>query len=258
MEENNIKDTSEKTEEVVSKSHPFIEKCKKDFVIPLCLIAAVLVIVAIVLRSIIPLLTIKTMGMSLTDFKTRYESTETFKNLYEPYGFDLPTQYIDSKDITSLEEGQSTDGRGVKYFGGLVIDGLFYYNIIVQGHVRSTDDQLMDMRVTIEYSNDSYFFTFLLSYLATYFQALYPEMTNDELTKAANDTITQGISQSGTYLVYGDYAFRIVPSQFDVHQLINFDITSAKAAIASGNYANYPLVADGSVSAMDGASTSES
>lgn len=258
MEENNIKNASDNTQEVVSKSHPFIEKCKKDFVIPLCLIAAVLVIVAIILRSILPILTIKTMGMSLTDFKTRYESTDTFTNLYAPYGFDFPIQYIDSKDIPYLEEGKSTDGRGIKYFGGLVIDGLFFYNIIVQGHARATDDKLIDMRVTIEYSNDSYFFTFLLSYLATYFQALYPEMTKEELTKAANDAITQGISQSGTFLVYGDYAFRIVPSEFDVHQLINFDITSAKAAIAGGNYAAYPLVADGSVSAIEGASTSES
>ena len=69
---------SENTPAEEFRNLSFVDKCKKDPVIPVCFALAILSIVGAAIYFILPFRT-PAMNITLDDFKTSYESTEIYQ-----------------------------------------------------------------------------------------------------------------------------------------------------------------------------------
>ena len=187
----------------------FIEKCKKDPFIPVCLILAFLAVVVAAIYFMLPNAMTPNMGITLQEFQTRYNNGEVNKSLINSgadIGFRTPP-YVNIKEEPSIlgeKEIISASSAYVDYFKG----PLKYYSIGgVEGATRKRDGNLAYVRVFIQY-DDSAFNTVWL-YASNTISALYPDLSMYQAMDIAMKAMNS-FDGDARYYVKGDFAFRLV------------------------------------------------
>lgn len=207
---------------------PFVEKCKKDPVIPVSLALVVVVIAVAAIYFILPNAKTPSMGMTLDEFKTRFNEAEVAQSLLNS-GIDFRygnVPYVDPDAKPSIlgdKVAVAGDKKYVDYFAG---PSRSVVNSGIEGATRKNDGELAFVRVYIEYGDDVNPIWMLLS---NTLQTLYPELQ-------AHDAMDLAMQKMGEYngdlrfYVRGDYAFRLVPVQQADVTYIAVDVVP-KAAI---------------------------
>ena len=226
---------SENTNEEFDKLS-FIDKCKKDPIIPASFILAFLAIVGAAIYFVLPYRT-PAMKITLEEFKESYESTEMYNNLFINFGLDIsPVTYIDTANV-------STEGFAGYYpddnFGELNMTEFEsdrdYFQVtlnsdiitLMQGSSRKSDGKLTSLRFITKYGGDP---TWMSYYYASVLEALYTDL---DPTSAVNviATILQefDINTQGKYTVMGDYAFRLMYLPANGGNYFAFDVVPASS-----------------------------
>ncbi len=191
-----------------------IEKCKKDPLIPVCAILAILALIVAGIYFMLPNAKTPSMGMTLQDFQTRYNNGEVNKSLVNSgadIGFRTPP-YVDIKSQPSIlgdKEVISASSAYADFFNG----PLKYYSIGgIEGATRKSDNMLSYIRVYVLYGEGEGDFNTVWLYASNTLCALYPDLTMypamDIAMKAMNE-----FNGDERYYVRGDYAFRLVAAK---------------------------------------------
>lgn len=200
---------ADKTEKTSDNEGSFIDKCKKDPVIPVCLLLAFLAIIVAGIYFVLPNAVTPTMGMTLQEFQTRFNNGEVNKSLINSgvdIGFRTPAFVDINKKPSILGEKEVISGNGmfVDYFSGP-----FKYNYDggVEGATRKSDDALSYVRVYVLY-NENQFNTVWL-YSSNAISALYPELTMYQAMDIGMKAMNE-FNGDVRYYVKGNYGFRLV------------------------------------------------
>ena len=170
------------------------------------LLVFVTVVVAAV-YFILPNATSPSMGMTLEDFKTRYNNGEVAAQLYAN-GMDIGinyTNYVDpstSPSILGDKETFKVDSSNADYFTG---DVSLMLSAGVEGATRRNDNELTLIRVYVKYEFEPTWMIF-----ANTLQALYPDLTKFQALDIALKEMNE-YKGDGLYAQRGDIAFRIIP-----------------------------------------------
>lgn len=185
----------------------FIDKCKKDPVIPVMLLLAFVAVIVAVIYFVLPNAKTPSLGFTLDEFKTRYNNGEVATQLYAN-GLDIGinyTTYVDHSTTPSIlgeKETFTVDSNNVDYFNG---DVSLILTAGVEGATRKNDSELAYVRVYVEYEYEPVWMIF-----ANTLQALFPDLTRfDSLDLAVREMNDH--KSDGTYTVRGDIAFRWIP-----------------------------------------------
>ena len=185
----------------------FIDKCKKDPVIPVMLLLAFVAVIVAVIYFVLPNAKTHSLGFTLDEFKTRYNNGEVATQLYAN-GLDIGinyTTYVDHSTTPSIlgeKETFTVDSNNVDYFNG---DVSLILTAGVEGATRKNDSELAYVRVYVEYEYEPVWMIF-----ANTMQAIFPDLTRfDALDLAVREMNDH--KADGTYTVRGDIAFRWIP-----------------------------------------------
>ena len=225
---------SENTATEEFKNLSFIDKCKKDPVIPVCFALAFLAIVGAVIYFALPYRT-PAMKITLDDFKEKYESTEMYKSLFVNFGLDIsPVHYVDTTATPDLnylgfysdenfgELNMTEFDPECDYFQAALNTELI---TLMQGSSRKADGKLTSLRFITKYAGDP---TYMSYYYASVLDALYEDL---DPTSAVNvlATLLQdfNIDTQGGYTVMGEYAFRLMYLPVNNGNYFAFDVVPA-------------------------------
>ena len=195
-----IKDSKKKDvpEEVPTT---FFGKIRRDPVILVCLILAVMFLFGAIIYFILPYARNHSLGMTYDEFYQEYTNTDIYVNLLSKIGttMDQPEYFVP-------DDGAKKD---LDYFTCLINSG---YGTSLIGSSRKVDGELVALRAYAQYGNGVENFTFLTYYFASFFQVVYPGMTTDEALNLSNGALSV-FDTSGLFIVKDDYAYRIVYNQ---------------------------------------------
>ena len=131
----------------------FIEKCKKDPIIPVCIILAILALIVAGIYFMLPNAKTPSMGMTLSEFQTRFNDGAVAQSLLNnglDFSFRMP-EYVDSTSHPSVlgDKAVITANRAYADF----FDGPFKYYSYggVEGATRKSDGNLSYVRVYVNY-----------------------------------------------------------------------------------------------------------
>ncbi|MCH4153099.1 MAG: hypothetical protein LKG26_02250 [Saccharofermentans sp.] len=247
------------------KALSFMGKCRRDPVIPVCLILAFIALVGAAIYYILPYAVIGSFGMTIDEFRSRYESTDTYQNLFANYSLAIPeVTYEDASATETTETTQASSAQGdgtttdaavsnpvnenarfLNYFT-CYIDSDFGTSI--QGSTRKSDGELTALRVYAPYSGDNT--QFIMYYFASFLETFYPDLTYETASDLASDMFTN-FDNKGLFTVRGDYAYRLVFLQSDGISSLAFDIVPKRNIDSS-------LIAAATADSSDASATSAS
>ncbi len=211
------KPEAKKADEDPAKSEfvnlPFIEKCKKDPVIPVALLLAFIMIIVAVIYFLLPGVKAPTMKLTLDEFENGFNSCDTTLFFFES-GFDISIKeinYIDrsaAPGILGEMETLTFDSNYVDYFSG---KASVRYDAGLEGATRKTDGQLTHIRVFIAYDEENEDDVIRVwMFFASTLQALYPDLTEFDAKALALNEMSDYAGE-GKYVKRGDIAFRWIP-----------------------------------------------
>lgn len=207
----------------------FIEKCKEDIVIPICLLSILLVIISIILYFTLPTIFVKSFGMNIDEFRKRYESTAVYNEYLLGYNFEIPdvnyTVSIPNLDVDTAEINSNSDKYN--YFNATIPNTATSFSTGIQGSTRKVDNKIASLRVLTEYQNDASYFDFMCKYFASYVQTIYPDLTKDEAIQLVQDALGQMQSGTTPFIVKEDYAYRILIGQDNNIAYVAMDFITA-------------------------------
>ena len=187
----------------------FIEKCKKDPIIPVCIILAILALIVAGIYFLLPNAKTPSMGMTLSEFQTRFNDGGVAQSLINSgvdFTFRMP-DYVDSTSHPSVlgEKAVITANRAYADF----FDGPFKYYSVggVEGATRKSDGNLSYVRVYVNYGEEEFNTVWL--YASNVICALYPDLTMYQAMDVAMKAMKEYDGDARFY-VRGDYAFRLV------------------------------------------------
>ena len=159
----------------------FIEKCRKDPIIPVCIILAILALIVAGIYFMLPNAMTPSMGLTLSDFQTRYNNGQVAASL--------------------LNTAKSTYAD--------FFNGPFKYTSIggVEGAARKSDGNLAYVRVYVQYANDDFNTVWL--YASNVISALYPELSMYQAMDIGMKMMNE-YNGDARFYVKGDYAYRLV------------------------------------------------
>ena len=191
----------------------FVEKCKKDPIIPVMLLLAVIAVIVAAIYFILPSSRIKSLGITLEEFKTRYNSAEVAVDMYNnghSIGINY-TDYYDATATTSILGDKATFNVDSNYADFFYGDISLLYTVGMEGATRKTDEEIAFFRIFVKYNaesqDDAYLFAFIY---ANTLQALYPDLGKFDAENLAMTEMSE-YTNDGLYTVRGDYAFRLIP-----------------------------------------------
>lgn len=205
-----IKEASEDSEETEAfrKLH-FIEKCKKDPIIPVCIILAILALIVAGIYFLLPNAMTPSMGMTLKDFQTRYNNGDVAASLLNS-GVDITFRSPEYVDITSHPSilGDKAVISAKRIYADF-FDGPFKYTSIggVEGAARKSDENLSYVRVYVQYGEEDFNTVWL--YASNTIDALFPELSMYEAMDVGMKMMNE-YNGDARFYVKGDYAFRLV------------------------------------------------
>ena len=187
----------------------FIEKCKKDPIIPVCIILAILALIVAGIYFLLPNAKTPSMGMTLSEFQTRFNDGGVAQSLINSgvdFTFRMP-EYVDSTSHPSVlgDKAVITANRAYADF----FDGPFKYYSYggVEGATRKSDGNLSYVRVYVNYGEEEFNTVWL--YASNVICALYPDLTMYQAMDVAMKAMKEYDGDARFY-VRGDYAFRLV------------------------------------------------
>lgn len=197
-----------KANEEFRKLH-FIEKCKKDPIIPVCIILAILALIVAGIYFMLPNATTPSMGITLQEFQTRFNDGAVAQSLINN-GVDFTFRSPEYVDITSHpsilgDKAVLTANRAYADF----FDGPFKYYSVggVEGATRKSDGNLSYVRIYVTYGDGEFNTVWL--YASNVVCALYPDLTMYQAMDVAMKAMKEYDGDARFY-VKGDYAFRLV------------------------------------------------
>lgn len=205
-----IKEASEDSGEIEEfrKLH-FIEKCRKDPIIPVCIILAILALIVAGIYFMLPNAMTPSMGLTLSDFQTRYNNGQVAASLLNS-GVDITFRSPEYVDITSQPSilGDKAVITAKSTYADF-FDGPFKYTSIggVEGAARKSDGNLAYVRVYVQYANDDFNTVWL--YASNVISALYPELSMYQAMDIGMKMMNE-YNGDARFYVKGDYAYRLV------------------------------------------------
>lgn len=184
-----------------------VERCKKDPVIPVMVILAFVAVIVAVIYFMLPNSKSPSMGITLDEFRTRYDNAEVATQLYAN-GMDIGINYVNYVDhsatpsILGEKETYTVDSSYVDYFNG---DASLILDAGLEGATRKSDNELAYIRVYVEYDFDPVWMIF-----ANTLQALYPDLTKFDALDIAIHAMND-YNGDNLYICRGDIAFRLIP-----------------------------------------------
>ena len=212
---------------------PFIEKCKRDPMIPVSILLAFLAVIVAAIYFILPDAKTPSMGVGLSEFVNNFNNGAVAASLMESgadIGFRTPP-YVDPDSKPSMlgDKAVFTAGRSyADYFAG---PSKYFINAGIEGATRKSDNTITYVRIWVQYSDlsDDADFNTVWLYFANTLNALYPEMSSYEAMGISMSKMGEFDGNPGFY-VRGDYGFRLVPVQKDDITYIVIDMVP-KAAL---------------------------
>lgn len=208
-----------------SSKNGFVEKCKKDPVIPACILLLFIAIVGVVLYIVIPMFSVKTLGVTVEDYRVRYISTSIYNSALAPYGFTIPeVAYQEEQRVALTAAGESNNNNQDKllFFYAPISNTGTTFATAIQGSVRKSDNKITALRVLVEYSDDPNYFNFLILYYGSYLQAFIPTVSDQDIQALVADAVNN--ISTGEFTVRQDIAFRVSVERTDTISYIAFDI----------------------------------
>lgn len=191
----------------------FVEKCKKDPLIPVMLLLAVIAVIVAAIYFIMPSARIKSLGITLEEFKTRFNSADVAVEMYNnghSIGINY-TDYYDATATTSILGDKATFTVDPAYADFFYGDVALLYTIGLEGATRKTDNEIAFFRLFVKYNSENPDDAYLLAFVyANTLQALFPDLTKFDAESLAMTEMSE-YANDGLYTVRGDYAFRLIP-----------------------------------------------
>lgn len=184
----------------------FIDKCKVDPVIPVCILLTVLAVVGAAMYFIIPTLKVNkkaTLGITYAELQTKYQSTSVYSQYLFQFGFEVPDMTLQSTNNDGVSN--SDESYFIQPIESLA--NSVYLNAVVEGTVYNPNSKLTELRVYLEINSGYEAETFnqmIMWFLESYVEVFYPSITDDEAMALLSAAI-----QSGDYYVYENYAVKI-------------------------------------------------
>lgn len=225
----------------------FVDKCKKDPIIPVCFALAFLSIIGAVIYFVLPFRT-PAMNITLDDFKTQYESTEIYQSLFVNFGVDItPVTYVDTTAAPGQFTGMYTDDN----FGELSMtefdSNCDYFQValnkdlitLMQGSARKVDGKITSLRFITKYGGEP---TYMTYYYGCVLQSLYPELDANQAISLFADLLQKyDINTQGKYTVMGDYAYRLMYIPANGGNYFAFDIVPSSSLKDSDISSTIPM-----------------
>ena len=214
------------------KKLPFIEKCKRDPLIPVSLLLAFIAIIVAAIYFMLPNAKTPTMGITLSDFIHDFNNGAVATSLMDSgtdIGFRTPP-YVDPDVKPSMlgEKAVITVSRSyADFFAG---PSKYYTSTGIEGATRKNDETLSYVRIWVKYADleDDGDFNTVWMYFSNTLNALYPELSVYESMGIAMNKMGE-FDGDPRYYSRGDYAFRLVPVQKEGITYIVIDVVPRSA-----------------------------
>lgn len=209
---NRIKAEKKVKKESTGDSAPesFIEKCKSDIVIPICIAALVLIAVAAVIFFVIPLFDKEQkkgdLGITYGELRTKYSATDMFiQCTLGDYGFDIPEQ-ASAVSADTLAADSVNDASNVvsANFTDLKSKTNLDAYIICMSDKQGGVLNEIDACIAFDETNP-YIDSWIMFYFVSYLQVFDPTLTSE----AAMNSISTAVTNRGTYYEIGDVSYSV-------------------------------------------------
>ncbi len=210
----------------------FIDKCKKDPVIPVCILLLIIAVVGFGIYILVPLFSVKTLGVTVDELRDRYSSTGIYNSTLLPYNFAIPeVTYSEGQNLalTAQAESNNKNSERLLYFSAAIPNTATDFGTAIQGSVSKSDNKITAMRVMAtfrtEYLNDSSYMNFIVLYFGSYLQAFEPSISDRDAQTLVYNAINQ--ISSGQFTTRQDIAYRVSIVTADTVNYVAFDIIPA-------------------------------
>ena len=214
------------------KRFSFFDKCKKDPVIPVCILLIIALIVGAVLYYLIPMLGMKSFGFTLGQFTDRFVTTQIYSDGMKTWNFEFTDTHYQMTALTSTSSADSANGKlldlskmldkaGVKYFD---CDVSSSYDSDLLGCVSPLDDQLIYLRALSKYEDVASNPHYVTYYFATIYQTVFPSLSAKDAVDLSTEMLTN-YDGSNEYTLMGDIACRIVMGTYNGTNYVAMDMT---------------------------------
>lgn len=205
----------------------FAEKCRKDPIIPVTLILAFLAIIVAAIYFYLPNAMTPSMGMTLDQFRERYQQGDVSKTMLEGSGSDItfrtPSYVNPDTEPSILGNNQviTANRAFADFFTGPF---KYFHKGGIEGATRKSDGQLAYVRVYVEYDD----FNTVWLYSSNTLDALYPELSQYESMDLSMKVMNE-FNGDKRFYVKGDYGFRMVAMKKEDATYIVLDCVPKKA-----------------------------
>lgn len=221
------KKANKKSESEKFRELSFAEKCRKDPIIPVTLILAFLAIIVAAIYFYLPNAMTPSMGMTLDQFRERYQQGDVSKTMLEGSGSDItfrtPSYVNPDTEPSILGNNQviTANRAFADFFTGPF---KYFHKGGIEGATRKSDGQLAYVRVYVEYDD----FNTVWLYSSNTLDALYPELSQYESMDLSMKVMNE-FNGDKRFYVKGDYGFRMVAMKKEDATYIVLDCVPKKA-----------------------------
>ena len=204
------KEKESKKDDKNTNEESFVEKCKKDPVIPICIAAlAVIAFFAFffLTKFIIGCFKNDDLGITTTELRTNYQSTELYSQVLVNGNFAIP-EIIVSDAIAA--EGETIEDD-IKYFMTVIPNTTGGYATFINGSCDEDDQTIKELKIAISY-NDAVSpeldrFAFIDLFFASYLEVFISDYTETQIEIMIGDAILD--AKLDSYYYAGDIAFKV-------------------------------------------------
>lgn len=218
-------DKLKKEEEKNSDKAPsFLDKCKKDPVIPISFILAFLAIIGAALYFVIPNLGITCFDFTVPEFKNKYEQTTLYTGLLSAFDLAIPeVSYTDASALSSVNDEIDKSVDNIQYFTSKVSSS---YNTYFQGCTRKSDGKIVYLNILVPYTKENVDSGFAICYMASFFETL-----NSTSSAESIQVVTEAFANftgNEDYKVNGNLAYKMSVIQIGEATYISMEILPVK------------------------------
>ena len=210
------KESLAKTNEAYSKKvgkPSFIDKCKKDPIIPACILCLAAALIFVIVRFVVPMFSVKTLGLTVDEYREQYAASSIYTNTLAPYNF------------SAAGEAQNRETAKYSYFYASIPNTATTFSTAIQGSVLKSNDEIVAIRVMASVDAENYsdptYINFLYLFFGSYLQPFMPDVSDRDIQTLVYNAV-QNIN-SGEFTVRQDIAYRVSIINGDV-SYVAFDI----------------------------------
>ena len=210
----------------------FIDKCRKDPVIPICILIIIAIIAGAVLYYVIPMFGNKTFGFTLKHYNDRFVTTQMYADAMRTWNYEVVDTHYQMSGLsnssaseangdTLLDLSQMLDKTGVKYFDSNIKST---YDADLIGCVSPLNDEIVYMRAMAKFEDVSENPHFVTYYFASVLQTIFPALGSQDAIDVASEMLS-GYSGSKEYTLMGTVACRVVMGTYNGTNYVAMDLT---------------------------------